>query len=477
MRYTIIKSEIMKNYKMDPKSTELVKLQHNTGKSVMVLPFTTNFRKKKSNKDYIQNFNVVIGELSRMLSNKKISKGLDRDILIKELTEKVQFERVEDKSVFVDILNNVFFDNKGELQIFHPLVFNYIFTEKNYVHKKIAQFLFSILCDEETMELIQVRYNTKPKNVFYKLLLDVMPDTNEGTSKIEKEKYIAYLPIITKLFNHDLKIMLSETKFFVENFEKLIKYYYFFYVSQLAIKLNKMFDADLQNTEEVFFSLESEAISRSRTSFNKGWEIVKSNLKTLFSHVNCLEMLNHRNIECDGPYTYIDIKNKIEELNSVETEQLFLDLDEIVQLYKVCIGDIEWGNMGKIEEKYTSKVLNKVYELFRVINYQFLNSQRIDMQKGYYDWFEEFAKVNFLKTRGQLGYTLNLTEEYLIFITRLCIPRGEKMRLNLLFKEYERRGLYFDKDSKCKITEIFEKLNILEKKSDSGDAQYVKSIL
>ncbi|WP_010250378.1 DNA phosphorothioation-dependent restriction protein DptG, partial [Acetivibrio cellulolyticus] len=33
------------------------------------------------------------------------------------------------------------------------------------------------------------------------------------------------------------------------------------------------------------------------------------------------------------------------------------------------------------------------------------------------------------------------------------------------------------RDSKYKIIEIYEKLNILEKKSDSGDAQYVKSIL
>ncbi|HBL5328060.1 TPA: DNA phosphorothioation-dependent restriction protein DptG, partial [Clostridioides difficile] len=36
---------------------------------------------------------------------------------------------------------------------------------------------------------------------------------------------------------------------------------------------------------------------------------------------------------------------------------------------------------------------------------------------------------------------------------------------------------YFDRDSQSKVVELFEKLNIIEKKSDSGDAQYVRSIL
>ncbi|KAB7651332.1 DNA phosphorothioation-dependent restriction protein DptG, partial [Bacillus sp. B2-WWTP-C-10-Post-4] len=37
-------------------------------------------------------------------------------------------------------------------------------------------------------------------------------------------------------------------------------------------------------------------------------------------------------------------------------------------------------------------------------------------------------------------------------------------------------GIYFDRDSRKIIIGLYEKLNILEKKSDSGDAQYVKYI-
>ena len=52
-----------------------------------------------------------------------------------------------------------------------------------------------------------------------------------------------------------------------------------------------------------------------------------------------------------------------------------------------------------------------------------------------------------------------------------------RVRLSVLFKEFEKRGLLFDRESKKLITELFEKMDLLEKRSDSGDAQYVKYLL
>ena len=62
-------------------------------------------------------------------------------------------------------------------------------------------------------------------------------------------------------------------------------------------------------------------------------------------------------------------------------------------------------------------------------------------------------------------------------MTKVTIGANEKMRLNDLFKGFEQRGLYFDNTSKDCIVEFYERLNLIEKKSDSGDAQYVKSFL
>jgi len=151
-------------------------------------------------------------------------------------------------------------------------------------------------------------------------------------------------------------------------------------------------------------------------------------------------------------------------------------LEEIIKIYKENITDIEWSKLS-ISKQFSDNISQKIFELFKTIDYQFNQSVRKKPYTGYKKWFEEFCKLNFLKRRGSLGYTLNITEEYLLFITKLCIKHKEKIKLKDLFKEYNKRGLYFDRDSQTKIVQLFEKLNLIEKKSDSGDAQYVKTIL
>ena len=86
------------------------------------------------------------------------------------------------------------------------------------------------------------------------------------------------------------------------------------------------------------------------------------------------------------------------------------------------------------------------------------------------------GKKYFLKRRGQYGYVLNLTKDFLYLITALCV-KEDKIKLNDLFKEYERRGLFFDRYSKEEIVNLLNTWNLIDKKSDSGDAQYVKQIL
>ena len=90
--------------------------------------------------------------------------------------------------------------------------------------------------------------------------------------------------------------------------------------------------------------------------------------------------------------------------------------------------------------------------------------------------FEEYSR-KYLKRRGRSGMMLNLSEETLIFLTKVCIKDQERMRLNDVFAEFEARGVFLDNHSKTEIMYYYEKLNLIEKKSDSGDAQYVKRIL
>ena len=114
--------------------------------------------------------------------------------------------------------------------------------------------------------------------------------------------------------------------------------------------------------------------------------------------------------------------------------------------------------------------------LFDSIRIQFEYTGRIRAYASYANKFESYCK-KFLKSRGRSGMMLNLSEETLIFITKLCIKNQEQMRLKDVFKAFERRGIFLDDISKEQATDYYEKLNLIEKKSDSGDAKYVKRIL
>ena len=69
-----------------------------------------------------------------------------------------------------------------------------------------------------------------------------------------------------------------------------------------------------------------------------------------------------------------------------------------------------------------------------------------------------------------------MSQEVLMLMTAICI-QDDKIRITSLFEEYEKRGIFFDRESTNQIVKLFNKLNLLDKKSDSGDVQYVKSIL
>lgn len=122
----------------------------------------------------------------------------------------------------------------------------------------------------------------------------------------------------------------------------------------------------------------------------------------------------------------------------------------------------------------TDKAVN---HLFKCVYQQFLNTDRKRANQFYNEKFTEFCKSRWVKNRKKSGLVLNLTERDIIFLTKICLRNEEKIRLNDLFKEYEKRGMYLDSTSKEYLQEFFTKLNLIDKKSDSGDAQYVKRIL
>lgn len=55
--------------------------------------------------------------------------------------------------------------------------------------------------------------------------------------------------------------------------------------------------------------------------------------------------------------------------------------------------------------------------------------------------------------------------------------KSKKTKLEDLYKLFNNYGIYFNRGSRLAIEEYLLKLNLLDRKSDSGEAQYVTVIL
>ncbi|MEJ8553009.1 DNA phosphorothioation-dependent restriction protein DptG [Tepidibacter sp. Z1-5] len=474
MEFVINRDKFRSDFSLSKENENKNSVKHSTGKNIGILPYTTKYENK--HKEFIQGFKVCIGEFCRRIYQKKIKND---DININDVDNIIKDVDVEpeDKIALKSIIKELFFDEKGNIYTFHPLLLNYIDIKKGDYNKSLANFLYDVLLndkDNDVVDKIVECFKYRPENVMELLLLENLPELQENKSK-SKQKYKNCVYNVSSIFKEDLSFMLDNPEFFIKDFEKLLKYYYFFYVSQLSLKLSKFFDYNPYEQEELYFNLDWETASKSRTSYLKGWKMLESTLRPLFSHANTLEILNSN--EQDISYDYYDIKEIISSYDEDKKYEVKSNISQIVFLYKENITDVVWDEFN-VDRKYDDDIQNTIYELFKTIDHQFnKSSSRKKPYESYKKWFEEFCKINFLRRRGSLGYTLNITQEYLLFITKVSIKDKERIKLKDLFEEYKKRGLYLDRDSQSKIVELFEKLNLIEKKSDSGDAQYVRSIL
>ena len=174
-------------------------------------------------------------------------------------------------------------------------------------------------------------------------------------------------------------------------------------------------------------------------------------------------------------------------MNPVEKVKFQECVNELITFYCENITVFDTGknwedcdrllDLDRIYNNIELQIFKEIYRLWFKIKYQFENSSRSKPYSDYSKWFSQFGKVNYTKNRGRLGNTTILSQELLLFLTRVCIGTEDKIRLKTLWDKLKDRGIVFDETTKLEITKLFEKINLIEKKSDSGDAQYVKSTI
>lgn len=437
-------------------------LTHSQCKEFKLLPYAAN------EKTLVSQFDGVIGAFSRFINNKELKNDFNATEFIENVVDEIgEFEGKTSKESFRDIVKTMFID-KNTLVDFDIKTLNYISSTTS--EEKVAKFLYSVFVDEELKDFVKKHYERDVNNILYKLVLKALPELQE--KEINNEEYKCYLPFVKELFIKDFKFLISNEELYKNSIKRFLEYYYMFYISQLTMKLSFFEKADITKPEPLYYTLGWESISKNRTAYMYGWQKLSSYTESLFSHAITLELLNRNNL--DEKYGYTEL---FELFKEQDDEVIASQIEELFNEYTSRVRDKDWDLFKEGNKTSESKAFNKVYKLFEALEYQFEKSSRSRANDAYKNWFKRFVFDNFSKRRGSLGYSLNLTEEDIIFLTKICINNNEKLKLGTLFEEFEKRGISFDRDSKVKIIQLYEKLNLLEKKSDSGDAQYVRSIL
>ena len=442
------------------------KFTHFPNKRMLILPYGVNY-----NED-VQDIKSLVGEISRRCINKTLTTSINKQDILNNIKEKVDSESNE---VLLNFVEQLYFDDKGELELFHPKVFAYSqLTKKGKLdQERIGKFLYDTLFSGLDKTAMNAVYDQNG-DLMVQLIISSLPKlVSVGDEELD---FINYVPIVKEVFQEDMNFIMKNNKYFIKCFEGLIKYYYFYYTSQIALKLNQRQEANLNQISPLYFRLASEEGGKNRPCYLQGYRLLKSGIENLFSNVMLVQFLNY-NKHSNNVYTLPEwYQHYVKEATDQEKVEVINSINSFIALYKEQF-DISWDNMNTDIKEGEEKVAAKINELVQTISYQFKSGTRKRAAEGYKKWFTEYCNTHYLERRGSLGYMLTIDDKEILFITGICIKDNQKMRLSELFMEFERRGLYFDDISKEKIASIYERSNLLEKKSDSGDAQYVRAIL
>ena len=470
MGYTFSEEKFITSFNaksIEEKSADAMRLTHKPDGAFKLFPFKAS---GKTQAPIVMNLEDVVSGFFREVLGKK-TEVVDFDSLCEAILEEVEVDE-DDLDYFKDMIQSLFFE--GNDFVANNLgLYPYQTVINNKSAENLAHFLYSVLgITEEDCKLIEEAKDKYRFNVLEDMVIQTM-ETKKVSEADVKEPYFCIKTDVQAKFRQDFYFMLKSGMTSLEDLSNLFSIYYFYYVSQACITLDHFCDGVRDDMVEFYFALDWEKVSKNRLCCNSGWEKLQASISHMFSHAITLEILNQT--ELDKKWDYIAFKEYIDE-HPYEDMQIAEQIRKAESTYCSYVGDYKkFDEIGfQISKTETERAIK---HLFRCVEAQFLETERKRANQFYNEKYSEFCKNRWVKNRKKSGLVLNLTERDIIFLTKISLKNEEKIRLNDLYKEYEYRGIYLDNTSKEYLQEFFTKLNLIDKKSDSGDAQYVKRIL
>lgn len=471
MTYRFSEEEFKKNFKwksLDEKSSDSCRIYHIPDQRFKLFPFKAT---GKTQSPIVTEMEEVIGEFIKIAMN-VTTPNTDFDSVIERVIEETDIEK-EDIQSLSDIINALFYKN-GQFVANNIGMYVFKGNSDNKSVPRHAVFLNDVLrVDNADKREIDTAMHSYPYNALERLMTDCIGTNENSEERVSSSYFVVYEDAANK-FKEDLHFMLKNEMSSPQELSNLLALYYLYYTSQTCIALDHFGNGSRNDQTKLFFALDWEKVSANRECCRGGWKLLHENVNNIFCHSITLELLNQIE-DTDTMIDYIKLSEMIAR-GAFDDEETANEIEKIEQIYIDAIGDYpDFDSIPFYESN--SSTGTAVQHLFECVKRQFLNTDRKRANEAYVEKLTEFYKNRWLKNRKKAGLVFNLTESDIIFLTKISIQNRDRIRLIGLFKEYEKRGVYLDNISKGLLQEFFTRLNLLDKKSDSGDAQYVKRIL
>ena len=320
------------------------------------------------------------------------------------------------------------------------------------------------------------RFSTKDRKKYndgQRKLANYLNPFGGTTNEVKKRNYIV-LPYIKKSFEGDLNWMLEQEESVKVKYLHLLLHFYACYaVTQAIVRITAKDKLKEDIPVPFYFILNSERASVNHDAVVRGWpyQIPKSSLDKLYGKSQALDILN--SVLGGNVGFYNSIYEKLNETDFEDNRELCNELLSRYQEEKRAVFNRRTSESGSIEEIEID--VHSYEEFISTLEHLCIGLQSPSYISRMRKKVIDLLSVRFLQSRRG-NFVLVLDNEMLTFLIAL-FTKSKKTKLEDLYKLFNRYGIYFNRGSRVAIEEYLLKLNLLDRKSDSGEAQYVTVIL
>lgn len=321
---------------------------------------------------------------------------------------------------------------------------------------RIVNVLITMLGDLALTPSADVKLNFIEKEIRTAFQAEFKPEKPSGTSVIP----IPYLPPLANIFKIDLHYLIGKQHYFLAQLTHFLRFYTFIYTAQMGLSINSWKDGEPKKLKDCYFILDTEKASKERSMLrDRGWKPVEKGIEFLFPVLAMNESLQ------DKEHSIVPLWALYPQITSDELDKLVTYADDFAKDRSL---HFDPSSISTVDEVLTG--------LLDLSKRQFgKNESRSAAGNKFINLTKSALCSNFTRTRGSAGKVFVIDQEYLLLLTNLAIGDRKKLRLHELIIEFQKRGVFFDRESQAALVEFYERLGNVERLSDSGDAVYVKA--